>query len=204
MALAADRALLTEALAGRSAHCITLDGAEAVIIGGGPLGQAAEALRPRFHNAGAWANPLGGGADHRSHWRGCQRASGDVRTSLPAATSAIGGDPLPSSSSGGAGRQAVAWGRGSHAVTCRQYESGAEPTSPSASPKPLCQHLSAVFVFLLSTPLCPSRIIEPSPSREPGAHRVSGRETVRIGSADGGAAGGMNYVQALTEASSRA
>ena len=49
VALAADRALLTEALAGAVSDCITLDGAEAVIIGGGPLGQAAEALRLRFH-----------------------------------------------------------------------------------------------------------------------------------------------------------
>ncbi|GLS28930.1 Asp/Glu/hydantoin racemase [Mesorhizobium albiziae] len=49
VALAADRALLTEALAGAVGDCITLDGAEAVIIGGGPLGQAAEALRLRFY-----------------------------------------------------------------------------------------------------------------------------------------------------------
>ncbi len=49
VALAADRALLTEALAGAVSDCITLDGAEAVIIGGGPLGQVAEALRLRFH-----------------------------------------------------------------------------------------------------------------------------------------------------------
>jgi len=49
VALAADRALLTEALAGAVSDCIRLDGAEAVIIGGGPLGQVAEALRLRFH-----------------------------------------------------------------------------------------------------------------------------------------------------------
>ena len=48
VALAADRALLIEALAGAVGECIALDGAEAVIIGGGPLGEAAEALRPRF------------------------------------------------------------------------------------------------------------------------------------------------------------
>lgn len=29
-------------------ECIELDGAEAVIIGGGPLGQAAEQLQPMF------------------------------------------------------------------------------------------------------------------------------------------------------------
>lgn len=46
--LAADAGLLTEALAGAVSDCIELDGAEAVIIGGGPLGQAAEQLRPRF------------------------------------------------------------------------------------------------------------------------------------------------------------
>jgi allantoin racemase len=49
VALAADRALLTEALAGAVSDCIRLDGAEVVIIGGGPLGQVAEALRLRFH-----------------------------------------------------------------------------------------------------------------------------------------------------------
>jgi Asp/Glu/hydantoin racemase len=40
--------LLTEALAGAVGDCITLDDAQAVIIGGGPLGEAAEALRARF------------------------------------------------------------------------------------------------------------------------------------------------------------
>jgi len=39
---------LTEALAGAVRQSIHLDGAEAVIIGGGPLGQAAIALAPRF------------------------------------------------------------------------------------------------------------------------------------------------------------
>lgn len=48
VALAADPALLSEALAGAVRACIEEDGAEAVIIGGGPLGQAAEKLRPRF------------------------------------------------------------------------------------------------------------------------------------------------------------
>lgn len=48
VALAADRALLAEALAGAVGDCIMRDGAEAVIIGGGPLGQAAEELRQRF------------------------------------------------------------------------------------------------------------------------------------------------------------
>jgi allantoin racemase len=48
VALASDPALLTEALAGAVRASIEEDGAEAVIIGGGPLGQAAEKLRPRF------------------------------------------------------------------------------------------------------------------------------------------------------------
>ena len=48
LALAADADLLAEALAGAVRECIELDGAEAVIIGGGPLGQAAEQLRTRF------------------------------------------------------------------------------------------------------------------------------------------------------------
>lgn len=48
LALAADAGLLAEALAGAVRDCIDLDGAEAVIIGGGPLGQAAEQLRTRF------------------------------------------------------------------------------------------------------------------------------------------------------------
>jgi allantoin racemase len=46
--LAADPVRLEEALAGAVEACIRLDGAEAVIIGGGPLGQAASALGPRF------------------------------------------------------------------------------------------------------------------------------------------------------------
>ena len=48
VALAADPALLIEALAGAVRQCIELDGAEAVIIGGGPLGEAAEQLRLIF------------------------------------------------------------------------------------------------------------------------------------------------------------
>jgi len=48
LALAADAELLVEALAGAVCECIEHDGAEAVIIGGGPLGQAAEQIRPRF------------------------------------------------------------------------------------------------------------------------------------------------------------
>ncbi|MGB3815145.1 MAG: aspartate/glutamate racemase family protein [Shinella sp.] len=48
VALAADPALLIQTLAGAVADCIERDGAEAVIIGGGPLGEAAKALRPRF------------------------------------------------------------------------------------------------------------------------------------------------------------
>ncbi|QHI97804.1 aspartate/glutamate racemase family protein [Xylophilus rhododendri] len=47
-ALAADPRALEEALAEAVARCIERDGAEAVIIGGGPLGQAAAALGPRF------------------------------------------------------------------------------------------------------------------------------------------------------------
>ena len=48
VALAADPALLIEALAGAVGACIGEDGAQAVVIGGGPLGEAAKALRPRF------------------------------------------------------------------------------------------------------------------------------------------------------------
>lgn len=48
VALAADPALLIEALAGAVGACIGEDGAQAVVIGGGPLGEAAQALRPRF------------------------------------------------------------------------------------------------------------------------------------------------------------
>lgn len=47
-ALARDPARLREALAGAIEDCIRLDGAEAVIIGGGPLAAAAEALQGRF------------------------------------------------------------------------------------------------------------------------------------------------------------
>jgi allantoin racemase len=47
-ALAADPKALEEALAGAVARCIGDDGAEAVIIGGGPLGQAAIGLAGRF------------------------------------------------------------------------------------------------------------------------------------------------------------
>lgn len=48
VALAADPALLARALAVSVRECIELDGAQAVIIGGGPLGEAAEQLRPMF------------------------------------------------------------------------------------------------------------------------------------------------------------
>ncbi|QFZ86480.1 aspartate/glutamate racemase family protein [Variovorax paradoxus] len=47
-ALAADALALEEALAQAVQRCIDDDGAQAVIIGGGPLGQAALALTPRF------------------------------------------------------------------------------------------------------------------------------------------------------------
>lgn len=47
-ALTADRDRLERALAAAAAQCFEDDGAEAVIIGGGPLGQAALALRERF------------------------------------------------------------------------------------------------------------------------------------------------------------
>ena len=47
-ALAAEPALLVERLADAVTACIEIDGARAVIIGGGPLGQAAVALTPRF------------------------------------------------------------------------------------------------------------------------------------------------------------
>jgi allantoin racemase len=46
--LAADPGALEEALAGAVLKCIEEDGAQAVIIGGGPLGQAALALAGRF------------------------------------------------------------------------------------------------------------------------------------------------------------
>lgn len=46
--LAADPQALEEALARAVQRCIDEDGAQAVIIGGGPLGQAALALAPRF------------------------------------------------------------------------------------------------------------------------------------------------------------
>lgn len=48
MAVAGDEKLLRESLDGAVRECIELDGARAVIIGGGPLGQAAEQLQPRF------------------------------------------------------------------------------------------------------------------------------------------------------------
>lgn len=47
-ALAADAQALEDALAQAVRRCIDEDGAAAVIIGGGPLGQAAVALGPRF------------------------------------------------------------------------------------------------------------------------------------------------------------
>ncbi|WP_150699955.1 aspartate/glutamate racemase family protein [Pandoraea terrae] len=47
-ALTADPARLEAALAQAVSECITLDGAQAVIIGGGPLGQAAIALAGQF------------------------------------------------------------------------------------------------------------------------------------------------------------
>ena len=46
--LAADPALLREGLAQAVAQCVALDGAQAVVIGGGPLAQAAGELAPRF------------------------------------------------------------------------------------------------------------------------------------------------------------
>jgi Asp/Glu/hydantoin racemase len=48
VAVAADEQLLRQSLAEAVRECIELDGAEAVIIGGGPLGQAAEQLQPLF------------------------------------------------------------------------------------------------------------------------------------------------------------
>ncbi|MEV4945506.1 aspartate/glutamate racemase family protein [Streptomyces sp. NPDC053755] len=47
-ALSADPTALRESLAGAVRECVAHDGARAVVIGGGPLGDAAEALRPRF------------------------------------------------------------------------------------------------------------------------------------------------------------
>lgn len=48
IAVAGDEKLLAKSLAQAVSDCIDLDGAEAVIIGGGPLGQAAEQLQPLF------------------------------------------------------------------------------------------------------------------------------------------------------------
>jgi len=48
LALAADADRLADALAEAVRTCIEIDGAQAIIIGGGPLGQAAEQLRRRF------------------------------------------------------------------------------------------------------------------------------------------------------------
>jgi Asp/Glu/hydantoin racemase len=48
LALAADPEKLREALALAVAECIERDGAQAVVIGGGPLGQAARSLAPYF------------------------------------------------------------------------------------------------------------------------------------------------------------
>ncbi|MGJ4957002.1 aspartate/glutamate racemase family protein [Bradyrhizobium sp. HKCCYLRH2015] len=47
-ALAADPARLASALAAATRACIAEDGAQAVIIGGGPLAQAADQLQPQF------------------------------------------------------------------------------------------------------------------------------------------------------------
>ncbi len=47
-ALAADPGRLVDALHQAVARCIRQDGAEAVVIGGGPLGDAASVLAPRF------------------------------------------------------------------------------------------------------------------------------------------------------------
>lgn len=46
--LAGDPALLRECLAQAVEQCIAIDGAQAVVIGGGPLAQAAGELAPRF------------------------------------------------------------------------------------------------------------------------------------------------------------
>ncbi|MEJ6783886.1 aspartate/glutamate racemase family protein [Aminobacter sp. Piv2-1] len=48
IAVAGDEKLLRQSLGEAVRECIELDGAEAVIIGGGPLGQAAEQLQPLF------------------------------------------------------------------------------------------------------------------------------------------------------------
>lgn len=48
LAIAADPEALHDALALAVAECIERDGAEAVVIGGGPLGQAARTLAPYF------------------------------------------------------------------------------------------------------------------------------------------------------------
>ncbi|WP_429815168.1 aspartate/glutamate racemase family protein [Ensifer sp. B1-9] len=48
LALSAHPECLLDALGDAVRQCVELDGAEAVIIGGGPLGQAAEQLQPMF------------------------------------------------------------------------------------------------------------------------------------------------------------
>jgi Asp/Glu/hydantoin racemase len=48
LSLMTDQSALQEILGRKVEECIDLDGAHAVIIGGGPLGQAAESLRDRF------------------------------------------------------------------------------------------------------------------------------------------------------------
>jgi allantoin racemase len=48
LTLVKDQSALQEALAQKVRECVDLDGAGAVIIGGGPLGDAAESLRERF------------------------------------------------------------------------------------------------------------------------------------------------------------
>lgn len=48
LALSGDKAALTQALGEMVEACIAADGAEAVIIGGGPLGEAAGALQAQY------------------------------------------------------------------------------------------------------------------------------------------------------------
>lgn len=63
--LAATPAEMTERLAEAVDRCVREDGAEAVVIGGGPLGEAAEALRHRFPVPVIGPVPAAAGEVHR-------------------------------------------------------------------------------------------------------------------------------------------
>ncbi len=68
-----DPARLRAALAGAVEACIAQDGAEAVIIGGGPLGEAARALQPMFAVPVIAPIPSAVAADYSPHHRARRR-----------------------------------------------------------------------------------------------------------------------------------